>query len=356
MKEFVLFVLSLLILSGIFSASAETLFIDAKTSDRVHLRQSPDVSAPSLGLYFTSTPVTLLSSSGDWAHVQIGAESGYVYSEYLSPVAAHISLSVLCCNHPDSYVNLRSAPSLDAEILARLDHGQQVLLLGQTASGWNYVLSQETACYAAPGFLTECSVLSLGNPRIVGTNTEGDFIFAYDAPNEETLYFVSMENEPVVEKTDVNFDGMNDLVIHTARGASNQFSELFVFDGASYRRAKGSGSDARFANFSLYPEENLLVTYANNGYAGALHEKLMYRWNGHELELLRSAVSALTAENVSDDISSAKITYHQQLHLIISDFISEDNGSSVVFESIYSLDDVDSLFQAEEEFFWNNLR
>ena len=97
-----------------------TAVIVAGSSDRVHLREQPSTDSPSLGLYFTGTLVTTRSTvSAQWVAVTIGTESGYMMSQYLSFDAAVDSRQPLGLAHnpSGSRVNVRSAPTTDADVL-----------------------------------------------------------------------------------------------------------------------------------------------------------------------------------------------------------------------------------------------
>ena len=50
---------------------------------------------------------------------------------------------------------------------------------------------------------------------------ENEYIHRLIADNGQELCFVSGEKDPYLSYADVNFDGINDVVILTQRGASN---------------------------------------------------------------------------------------------------------------------------------------
>ena len=56
--------------------------------DRLHLRTEPSQEAPSLGKYYSGTPVHILQTSGDWAKVDIYGIQGYMKLRYLTLGAA----------------------------------------------------------------------------------------------------------------------------------------------------------------------------------------------------------------------------------------------------------------------------
>ena len=79
----ILFFLISVLISG--TAFADTAYVNGMTADRVHLRSMPDRESASLGLFYTGTPVEILSSSknSQWAEIQIGNVKGYMMLDYL---------------------------------------------------------------------------------------------------------------------------------------------------------------------------------------------------------------------------------------------------------------------------------
>ena len=70
--------------------------------------------------------------------------------------------------------------------------------------------------------------------EIIGQTTENEYIHRLIADNGQELCFVSGEKDPCLSYTDVNFDGINDVVILTQRGASNFVYQFFISDGEQY--------------------------------------------------------------------------------------------------------------------------
>ena len=119
------------------------------------------------------------------------------------------------------------------------------------------------------------------------------------APNGQELYYlgqwVAERVEPRLE--DVNFDGMDDVVVMTARGATNGWEQYFVWNGESYEHAAWNwGCDTGLPNAVLHADGKLLETCETDGWAGLLHRKAIYRWEGTELVMIRCAVSEETED------------------------------------------------------------
>lgn len=144
-KVAVLFALSLLCISLTAYADSYSMlgFVNASTSDRVHLRSAPRSDAPSLGLYFTGTPVINLWGGNDqWMEVMIGSEKGYMYKKMLVDATEEHNPSVRwkqAVVHASGWVNLRSAPSLNAPIVSKVPDESTVAVLGETKDRWCYV-------------------------------------------------------------------------------------------------------------------------------------------------------------------------------------------------------------------------
>lgn len=147
------------------------------------------------------------------------------------------------------------------------------------------------------------TVCCTAQAEIVGRQGD-DYIHRFDAPNGQALYFVSREQDPMPRMADVNFDGVEDVVVNTFMGASNFGVMFFVWDGEAYVPVTHPGAE-ELVNYDLYPEAGIVATGSNDGYAGVLHTKQLWRWAGTDLVLARSAEGS-TAETTSyaDDITT----------------------------------------------------
>ena len=180
-------------------ARAESTFgaavIDAGNSDRIHLRRQPSTDSPSLGLYFTGTLVTARSTaSAQWVAVTVGTESGYMMSQYLSFDAAVDSRQPLGLAHnpSGSRVNVRSAPTTDADVLWVAKENDAFTVLGETVTGWYCVQSGDSTGYIrsdlllltdriAQGAVTPLPATGTGTPASTPVPPSGDELSAYGA-------------------------------------------------------------------------------------------------------------------------------------------------------------------------------
>lgn len=124
------------------SESGTALYINMRSSTgRLNLRKSASTSAKSLGLFYTGTPLTVLSyTRTGWAYVRIGQMEGYVDADYLTESQpTRYGESRVVQNGRASGLNLRALPATGGELLAFAENGERVTVLGELNDGWCYV-------------------------------------------------------------------------------------------------------------------------------------------------------------------------------------------------------------------------
>jgi len=345
MKKLLIALLMICLLLSVAAVAETYAMIDGVTADRVHLRAQPSTSAASLGLYYTSTPVVVLSApQNGWAAVQIGAEYGYVRAAYLADGVQESTAHRYEVANPNStWVYLRSAPSTSAAPIATLTNGRMVDVMGETASGWSYVDSPNGFGYIMTKLLTPVAHPSeteaAGMLSIIGRTADGDYILQYIADNGQALAFTAVEPEPYIIRQDVNFDGAPDLVVRVSSGASNAFFEFFVSVNGRYVQASHDGLGYGLCNYTLYPALNIVVSDANNGNAGALREICLFRWNGTSLELLRRGVSDHLTETAFYQDTHITTVHTNMIHAEVRDFPVGTYEGRVIWERTQSQDD-----------------
>ena len=158
-------ILLLCLMGTLFSAgfafaeqSEGIAWIDAGTSDRVHLRAAPSQEAKSLGLYFSGVAVYYHSDlTQEWVKVTIGKESGYMMSRYLYngphpenvPYAKRIGVV-----KAKDWVNLREAPTTNSQQLNKLYGGEELTIYGETADHWYLVFADGYKGYVHSDYVT----------------------------------------------------------------------------------------------------------------------------------------------------------------------------------------------------------
>ena len=136
--------------------------------------------------------------------------------------------------------------------------------------------------------LLACACLA-ARAEIVGTTGAGDFIHRLQVPGGDPVFFVSSREAPEYHLEDVNFDGQLDLVVQVELGASNDWNEFFVRDGDQYVRADHPASEFGVCRYTLLPERGWVESSSNDGFAGLMHTRALYRWEGTDLRLVRYA-------------------------------------------------------------------
>lgn len=58
---------------------------NSKVEDRLHLRAEAREGSQSLGRYYNGTTVEVLSTMGEWTHVRVFDQTGYMYTQFLAP-------------------------------------------------------------------------------------------------------------------------------------------------------------------------------------------------------------------------------------------------------------------------------
>jgi len=274
----------------------------------------------------------------------------------LLPLCAMAQEGSYVVSNPEStWVNLRESSTTKSKSLGRYPNGTPVVILGETPNGWYHVEAEGKTGYMLTGMVARVYSLA-DDTRIIGRAVNGDHIMACEAPNGQTLYFTTIEKRPMIKMEDVNFDGVSDIVVFTAMGASNHFCEFFVFDGGEYRMAEHYGAEHGLCNYSLMPEKKLVVTQANNGSAGAMHEHCIFRWEGNDLKLIRRAVSQELTETEWKADRYITTTHTQKLRVTVRDYTQSEHEGSVIWEEIAVLDGTTpDFFEREKAALWNGI-
>lgn len=192
--------------------------------------------------------------------------------------------------------------------------------------------------------------------QVVGVSGD-ESIWRFQADNGQSIYFTSREADPFIQYQDINFDGIPDLTILTTRGASNFFYKLFIFSNNQYSPVRLLGYEGDAVNFQLHPEEKLLSTHANNGYAGALFESTLHRWDGTDLYPIRKATSEEYKEANLNNATYTLITHLDQLHVTFRDYQDGTYEGTKYHEIILPLENVTSeTFDEWMKILWLDLQ
>lgn len=94
------------------------------------LRSEPSTASESLGYYRNGTTVTLLKKLDGWYKVKVDGKTGYMMAKYLK-VGDEIASGTATVYNPNgnSYVNFRSAASLNASVIRTISVGTKIDVL-----------------------------------------------------------------------------------------------------------------------------------------------------------------------------------------------------------------------------------
>lgn len=138
------------LLSGMLSDNETILYLNSRSNGgQVHLRKEASTTAKSLGLFFTGTPVTVVSHTRTgWVYVRIGHTEGYMAADYLTHIKpVQCGDTRVIRNASADGLNFRSIPSTGGEILGYLKNYTEVTVLGDLSDGWCYVLIDDQYGY-----------------------------------------------------------------------------------------------------------------------------------------------------------------------------------------------------------------
>lgn len=119
------------------------------TCGTLNLRADATTESTVLGKYGWGTEVQVLGISGDWSYVEVGGQTGYMYSKYLGSEGATSVTKYVATNSRG--LNLRNAPGGD--IVTSFPRGTQVTVLS-TDNGWSKVSVGDHTGYMASQWLS----------------------------------------------------------------------------------------------------------------------------------------------------------------------------------------------------------
>lgn len=147
--------------------------------------------------------------------------------------------------------------------------------------------------------------------EMVGYDPVSGYAICHYDVDGENVYYLSKEEDVYAQHTDVNFDGREDLLMISAMGASNAGYLFFMrMEDGSYALAN---RDGLIWNYELDEDRGLVISWRDDGAAGALSETRVYRWEGCELVPLRQGVSAEKTEFEAVDGGWRETTYSDVL-------------------------------------------
>ena len=193
--------------------NASAAYVDGKTSDRVHLRSAASTQSASLGLFFTGTPVTCLSSRADtWTRVQIGTQKGYMMSEFLKSSGFSAFQMVGTVKGVNAALTVRKTPSAGAAAVCTVKLGDTVQVLGETKDQWCYVRAGAQHGYVKSQYLSVQAVWvapenTAGAPTVDLQDPYMPVLQRYYLALLEQWSYIKLHNEDLCEMCELHYDG-----------------------------------------------------------------------------------------------------------------------------------------------------
>lgn len=153
-----------------------TAFCNA--SDYVNVRSTPNTDGDVVGIVYEGNAVTILETAGDWYQIQKDAMVGYSKAEFFTIAGSaaqpgSAALAAAVCNASD-YVNMRSTPSTDGDVLGVVYEGSVVTVL-EKVNDWYRVKVDETEGYVkAEYFEIQGSALTEETEAPTESETSGE--------------------------------------------------------------------------------------------------------------------------------------------------------------------------------------
>lgn len=265
---------SAVLADGVSMASGLTTFVNnPDPTDRLNLRADPSADAISLGKYYNGTTVTLLEEpKNGWAHVRIDPFEGYMDVNYLTQdydKVTFASLRLTVANPGGTGANVRSQPSMDADVLFTYRNGDEVYnVLGIRDDGWLHIYVSGFNGFIRAELLTptlsyhkseQSSTGSVGTPStgniaIVNNPNPLDRLNLREAPNGNAAVLAKYYNGTVVEKLSAEQNGWVQVCVGgvltgymqtqylTSNGSTNVTSAMIT---APIANSKGTGLTLR---------------------------------------------------------------------------------------------------------------
>lgn len=168
-----------------------TWVVNAGQGYRLNLRSAPAADAPSLGKYYTGTPVVLTGSIiGSYAEVEIEPATGWMDVRFLltTTEAPAAETPVVTVQNNSGGAILRGGPSTSSSRLGWYENGTETLILGVRSDDWYHVVIGGQV-----GFMS-ASVLSANYPFLYGTDSDNPALNSSISSQVGLMYVAGLKN------------------------------------------------------------------------------------------------------------------------------------------------------------------
>lgn len=187
-------------------------------------------------------------------------------------------------------------------------------------------------------FMLLCCICSA---EAVGTADDSKLIYRHIEPKTKQELFFITTLEPKFSYVDIDGDGDEDLEILTCEGMHDLQYEIFIYDKGKFSRLECEFGMLPIVSYTL-PKKGYITSEINNGLAGALFEKCLYKIDGARLIPVRSASGRVNQSfnngvTTSDDsILKYTVKSHSGKEKILFEQVvsTNDDNFSDIFEKI----------------------
>ncbi len=146
--------------SGLFQAIS-------KVEDYINVRNAPSTEGEVVGKIENAAVVTVLEEAGDWYQIKTDTVQGYCKAEFFLTELTGVenliqpTVTTAVCNATD-YVNIRSTPSTDGDVVGIVYEGNAVTIL-EAKDGWYHIKSGSVEGYSKAEYFTMASAVQSEN-------------------------------------------------------------------------------------------------------------------------------------------------------------------------------------------------
>lgn len=184
----------------LLSCSALADEIRVITCGTLNLRAEANTTSAVLGKFGWGTQVTVKSIEGDWASVEVGGKSGYMYARYLGAEGSTNSTRYVATNARG--LNLRATPN--GEIVGSYPRGTAVTVIS-TDGAWSKVKVGEQTGYMSSQWLSAKKPGAYVPPTSSGSSSSSSSIGTAVVNNPKDTQVLFLRSEPSVSSKSLGY-------------------------------------------------------------------------------------------------------------------------------------------------------
>ncbi len=138
--------------SGSVSSIGAAVVANPKDTQVLFLRSEPSVASASLGYYKNGKTITLLKKLDGWYKVSVDGKTGYMMAKFLNVTDAVSGTAIVYNPNGNSFVNFRSAGSLNADVISTIPVGTTIKVIEKTTD-WTKAEVNGVTGYISTWFL-----------------------------------------------------------------------------------------------------------------------------------------------------------------------------------------------------------